>query len=183
MPQQVKLIEREAGGGSRPTTMRRIQYALMTLVVAFMATQAFADSAATYLSVSLHVVPNCRIAITDLAFGAYDPLLSHADTPLDATADLQMLCTKNSQANVVFDFGRNSHGPVRGMIAGAERVNYELFQDASRNKPWGDGENALHVIGSGGREAQRFVVYGRVPAGQEVPPGPYTDIVMATVDF
>ena len=163
--------------------MTRLTRVLMTMAVACLAAPAFADSASTYLNVTLRVVPNCRVAITDLAFGAYDPLLSHAESPLDATADLQMLCTKSAQANVVFDFGRNSVGPVRGMIAGSGRVNYQLFQDASRNKPWGDGENSLHVIGMGGREPQRFVVYGRVPPGQEVPPGPYTDIVMATVDF
>lgn len=135
------------------------------------------------MNVSVRVISNCQIAVTDLAFGAYDPLGDNAQHALDATADVRMLCSRNAQANVMLDFGRNSRTLVRSMVAGPDRINYELFQDSSRTKPWGDGENALHVFGVGGREAQRFVVYGRVSSGQEVPPGAYTDVVMATVDF
>lgn len=170
------------GDEGRHNTMR-VKLSLMVIAMACTAGQALADSSSTYMSVSVQVLANCQIAVTDLAFGAYDPLLGNAEHELDATADVRMLCTKNSQANIVLDYGRNSRGAVRGMAAGADRVSYELYQDASRNRLWGGTENSLHIIGVGGREAQRFVVYGRVPPGQEVPPGAYSDVIMATVDF
>ncbi|GAC1395141.1 MAG: spore coat U domain-containing protein [Thermoanaerobaculia bacterium] len=163
--------------------MRTLKQTLTAAVMLLAATPLLAESSSAFLSVSMTVLPNCQIAVTDLAFGAYDPLLANAKASLDATADLRMLCTRNAHANVVFDYGRNSRGALRGMAAGSERVGYELYQDSSRTKPWGSGENALHVIGVGGREPQRFVVYGRVSGGQEVPPGAYSDVVLATVDF
>ena len=158
-------------------------YALILLATLCAPLSAMADSSSTYLSVSLTVAPNCQIAVTDLAFGAYDPLIANAERELDATADVRMLCTKNAQASIGLDFGRNNQGVLRSMTAGPDRVLYQLFQDASRQKLWGFGENALHIIGVGGREPQRYVVYGRVAGGQEVPPGAYTDVVLATVDF
>ena len=156
----------------------------MVLAMLCVCTQAIAQQkASTYLTVSVRVVPNCHIAITDLSFGAYDPLQDNATQPLDATADVRMRCTKNSQANIVLDYGRSARGEFRTMTAGRDTVNYELFQDASRSKPWGMGEHSLRIISAGGTDPQRFTVYGRVSAGQEVPPGAYTDIVLATVDF
>lgn len=153
------------------------------LVLLLAAANVFGASATAYLNVSLTVMPNCRVSVTDLSFGAYDPLLANADQPLDATADFDMLCTKQAQAKIKFDYGRNPQGETRGMTLGPDRVNYGLFQDSSRTKPWADGENGLYVVAAGGRAPQRYVVYGRVPPGQEVPPGAYNDIVMATVDF
>jgi len=161
----------------------RLKQIIIALLAVCATQTAFGASASAYLGVSLTVVPNCQVAVNDLQFGTYDPLLANAAQPLDATADLNMLCTKEAQATIRFDFGRNALGPVRGMAAGTDRVTYNLFQDSSRTTPWADGEHALHVVGSGGRTPQRYVIYGRVSPGQEVPPGAYNDVVMATVDF
>lgn len=156
---------------------------MIAVLTAFAAAKGFAASATTYLSVTLTVQPNCQVAVTDLHFGSYDPLLVNAEQPLDATADLTMLCTNHAQATIKIDYGRNPLGLNRTMIFGSDRVTYSLFQDPSRTRLWADGENGMHVTGAGGRAPQRYVVYGRVAAGQEVPPGGYTDVVMATVDF
>ena len=164
-------------------TQLRARLLLIAMLTLSAAASAFGASASVYLNVSLTVVPNCQVTVTDLQFGSYDPLIGNATTPLDATADLGMLCTNGAQATIRFDYGRSHLGLNRGLSSGTDRVDYSLFQDSSRTKPWADGENGLHVVASGGRTPQRYIVYGRVPAGQEVPPGAYTDIVMATVDF
>ena len=161
-------------------SLKRFTIAVLALCAA---QTALAASATTYLNVSLMVQPVCQVSVTDLQFGSYDPLLANAQQPLDATADLNMLCTRQAQATVRFDYGHNGQGTTRGLASGADRVTYNLFQDSSRTTLWADGENALHVVGEGGRAPQRFVIYGRVTAGQEVPPGAYNDVVMATVDF
>ncbi len=147
------------------------------------AASAWAGSATTFMQVSLNVVPNCRLSVTDLSFGNYDPLLGNADRPLDGAAQLQMVCTKNSQASIMFDSGEHGVASTRGMVLGSDRVSYDLFRDSARTERWADSADALHVTGTGSRNPQQFTVFGRVPAGQEVSAGAYSDIVTATVDF
>jgi spore coat protein U-like protein len=147
------------------------------------AASAWAGSATTFMQVSVNVVPNCRLSITDLAFGNYDPLLDNADRPLDGAAQLQMVCTKNSQASVMFDSGQHGVGSNRGMVLGSDRVSYDLFRDSARTQHWADSADALHVTGTGSRDPQQFTVFGRVPGGQAVGAGAYSDIVTASVDF
>lgn len=144
---------------------------------------AWAGSTMTFLQVSVTVVPNCRVSVTDLAFGNYDPLLANIEQPLDGSAQLQMVCTKNSQATVMFDAGRNGVASSRVMTMGTERVSYDLFRDSARTQRWGDGTDAIHVVGTGNPNPLQFTVFGRVPPGQEVGAGSYSDIVTATVDF
>lgn len=163
--------------------MKRATVVSAALLLLLAAKSAFGATASAFLNVSLNVLPNCQVVVTDLHFGSYDPLVGNASQPLDATADLNLLCTRQAQATIKFDYGRNLLGAYRGMMSGSDRVSYNLFLDPSRTRLWADGENGLHVVGAGGRSPQRYVVYGRVPAGQEVPPGAYNDIVMATLDF
>lgn len=59
---------------------------------------------------------------------------------------------------------------------------YELYQDASRSKVWGnDGDALLSATGTGLAETK--TVYVRVPQNQNVPAGTYTDTIIATVSF
>ena len=41
----------------------------------------------------------------------------------------------------------------------------------------------LTIPAAPSRAARTFTVYGRVPAGQDVVAGPYTDTVVATINF
>ena len=149
------------------------------LLAALLATRpAAAASESVQLQVSVQVVPNCRILVTDLAFGAYDPLMQHAAQPLDGTADMSVLCTKALRASVLFNNGSNA----RSMRSVDGSLSYALFSDASRTKTWGMGADAVQVIGTGSTP-NRLTVYGRVPGAQVVPAGWYTDAVTATVDF
>jgi spore coat protein U-like protein len=153
----------------------------ITLVAAslFAASAASASSTASRLDVSAVVVANCRVTVSALNFGAYDPLGQHSIRDLDAAADLTMTCTRSSPATIVLGSGN----PVRTLIAAGQRVNYQLYQDEGRTRVWGADGDSLHIISTGISAPQRFVVYGRIPSGQEVVSGIYTDVVTATVDF
>jgi spore coat protein U-like protein len=136
------------------------------------------------IDVSATVVPNCRIDLTPLRFGSYDPLGMHSNAYLDASTDILLTCTRNSRATVVMDEGRGSAPgrDSRGLLFGNDRLDYQIFTNSERTEIWGRGSRAVHVS-SQQSARQRLTVYGRIPAGQEVPSGTYFDVVTATVDF
>jgi len=141
-----------------------------------------AASSTAPLEVSAEVASNCRIAISNLAFGKYDPLAQHATTELDASAAVTMLCTRSSRASINIDFGRNAVGASRGLAGGTQHVSYQLYQDSGRTREWGRGDG-LQFVSQGIHKPQELTLYGRIPPGQEVASGVYTDVVTATVDF
>jgi spore coat protein U-like protein len=68
------------------------------------------------------------------------------------------------------------------MASGSQNLSYELYRDASRSSRWERG-NVLALRAEGVFTPTAFAVYGRIPAGQVVPAGAYSDTVTATVDF
>jgi spore coat protein U-like protein len=162
---------------------RRIGAApLLAALVAFAAFSARAENRFTTLLVRSSVTSNCRIAVSDLSFAAYDPLLVHASSGLDATAILTVTCTKGITVNVLVDDGSHEAAGVRRMASGSQNLSYELFRDASRSSRWERG-NAFALRAEGVFTPTALGVYGRIPAGQVVPAGAYSDTVTATVDF
>ena len=143
---------------------------------------ARAESRFSTLLVRSDVVPNCRVAVSSLSFGVYDPLVTHAGSTLDATAAVSVTCTKGITANVLMDDGSHGESGGRRMASGSESVGYQLYRDASRSLPWERGD-AQVLRGEGVFVPTTLRVYGRVPSGQVVVAGAYSDTVTATVDF
>lgn len=148
------------------------------------ATSLHAASSSAPLDVSAEVAPNCVIAISNLAFGKYDPLGQNANQQLDAAAEVTMVCTRSSRASVTIDGGRNPIGSSRTLAGSSQHIAYQLFRDAGRTQQWMGGvADGLQVVSQGIHKPQQLTVYGRIPPGQEVISGAYTDVVTATVDF
>jgi spore coat protein U-like protein len=139
---------------------------------------------------------SCTVAAAGVSFGAYDISLA---TPTDSTGQITVTCSygapgaaaaANFQASLSAG-GSGSYTP-RQMASGPARLNYNLFLDAARNSIWGDGlagtglaTGELRVgpgVGNGTRTVQ-FPIYGRVPAQQAVPMGPYSDTIVVTLTF
>lgn len=132
------------------------------------------------VQVSVRVVPNCRITVTDLSFGSYDPLVEHASRNLDGTALVRVTCTKNERASVLME---ERGGPLRTLRSGSNELAYGIYSDSSRTSVWGTGGNAVQLSFEDGSDPRELTVYGRIPPGQVVPAGMYLDSVTATVDF
>ncbi len=147
------------------------------------ATALHAASTTAPLEVRAEVTSNCRIAISSLAFGAYDPLAQHATQQLDAAADVTMLCTRESRVSIYIDAGRNAIGETRSLSGGSQHVVYQLYRDQERTQAWGGGAESLQLVSEGVQKPKQFTLYGRIPPGQEVASGVYTDVVTATVNF
>lgn len=136
------------------------------------------------LTVSAEVVSNCVIATSNLAFGQYDPLAQNATQELSASANVSMLCTRATSAAVTLDSGRNFVGASRTLAGSSQHVSYQLFRDAGRTQEWGGGvSGGIQFTSEGIHKPQQVTLYGRIPPGQEVISGMYTDVVTATVDF
>jgi spore coat protein U domain-containing protein, fimbrial subunit CupE1/2/3/6 len=167
-------------------TMRTLRNIMAFAASLVLATALQANTSSAPLNVTAEVASNCVIATSNLAFGAYDPLVQNATQQLDASAGVSVLCTRSSRATVSIDSGRNSIGSSRTLAGGSQHVSYQLFRDADRTQEWGGGGGAAdsqQIVSEGIHKPQQLTVYGRIPPGQEVASGVYTDLVTATVDF
>ena len=152
------------------------------------ATSILADGgqATAKMDVTALVSSNCRMTLTPLSFGTYDPLGANATQELDATATLSLTCTKDSIATVAIDRGQNPTGGnlTRRLAAGDQRLDYEIYRDAARTQTWSVGTGALRYVSAAGiTSTSELMVYGRIPSGQDVASGNYNDVVTAKVDF
>ena len=171
----------------KKTNIRYIAFAIAAMVL-LTAGSAFAGTATSNMAVSATVSANCTITAGALAFGAYDPIVANASTPLPGSATLTVACTNGSGTTITLDQGLNPAGgstnaaPLRQMASGGNFLSYSLFQDNGLTVPWGNtaGTGAAYT-GTG--VSGSVTVYGQVAAGQNVPAGTYNDTVVATITF
>lgn len=156
---------------------------------ALLAPPATAGTATDNLTVSATVSDNCSISTSAVAFGAYDPIVSHAASALEGTGTVTITCTTGASAAITLGQGSNADAgstdadPARRMYDGtANYLSYTLYSDAGRTTEWGN-DAATDVEETGNGAAQVKTVYGSVDAAQNVPAASYTDTVVATVTF
>jgi spore coat protein U-like protein len=165
-------------------TMKQTRTILSFAACLVLATSLHAGTNSAPLTVSADVVSNCVIATSNLAFGQYDPLAANANQAADASASLNVVCTRNTGATISLDSGRNPVGSSRTLAGSSQHVSYQLYRDAGRTQAWGGGNDGiLQFVSEGVHKPQQVTLYGRIPPGQEVASGLYTDVVTATVDF
>ena len=169
------------------TTAVGVLTAMLALAMLAVAKDSTAASqASANLEVSAVVVANCRFTLTGLNFGSYDPLGAHQTADLDATATVALSCTRGSQAAISMNGGRApvSGTALRALTASDSVLQYQIFRDSNRRDVWATGADALRFQATAAAGSRHeFIVYGRIPGGQEVAAGMYTDVVTATVDF
>jgi spore coat protein U-like protein len=144
---------------------------------------ALAGSATANLAVSATVNNNCTISTVAVSFNPYDPLSA---TPDDSTGgSVTITCTKNSAPTIGLGFGQHeSPTGQANMSDGTNPLMYALYKDAPGGAAWGNSGVALLTPPATPSKAPRtYTVYGRIPAGQDVPSGTYNDLVVATVNF
>ena len=134
------------------------------------------------MPVRIELVANCTVSAADLSFGAY---ASNSPAPVQGQTSIQLLCGPGAVAEVSLDAGTGPGGNTsrRSMEqdAGGTRLDYDLFQDPARTIHWGDrsGVDTLEVQTTGA--PQTVPVYGRIPGGQRVREGTYSDTITVRV--
>jgi spore coat protein U-like protein len=153
-------------------------------LLAGLAAPAQAQTSTSGVTVSAIVGKNCSITTTPVNFGSYDPVVAQAASPLDGTGSVTVTCTRGAGTRIDLGLGSNPSGATRRMQGGSDFLAYELYQNAGRTVVWRSGATAGQTIAAAPNKNPRtFIVYGRVPAGQDVAAGAYNDIVLATVNF
>lgn len=129
----------------------------------------------------------CTVSATGVAFGAYDTL---SPVPDDSAGDITAVCHPSVQSpEVALSAGLSGTYAPRTMSSGAATLGYNLYTSAAYNIVWGDGVGGTATVTLTGGTVQagqrtfNRAIYGRIPAGQAVPAGTYTDIIMVTVTF
>jgi spore coat protein U-like protein len=144
-----------------------------------------------FLVVALLALPghclaqSCSVRVIALQFGDYNPLSPLA---VDSTADVYVTCDPSIPYSIALDAGANSGGSFdprkMTMIGGFSYMAYNIFRDPGRIEIWGDGRNNTFTnIGVGTGVESHFTAYGRLPGGQNVPVGLYSDSLSVLVEW
>ncbi|MGR9085693.1 MAG: Csu type fimbrial protein [Gammaproteobacteria bacterium] len=168
-----------AGPGSgSPSAGRRVGAAILALAMSGAADSVYGAS--------------CSVStIGDISFGVYDVFSPGAN---DATGKINVLCEDILVIGVTYTIllstGASGSYAPRAMSDGSgHTLDYNLYTDANRVTPvWGDGTggtgtvSGIFGIGLFSRNRDHDV-YGRIPAGQNVNVGNYSDTITVTVNY
>ena len=130
---------------------------------------------------------DCSVASTNMHFGAYDVF---SNVSKDSTGTISVDCDEAPPPIVVIRIGPsfNSGGfKPRQMrhTTRPDRLNYNLFTDSSMSVIWGDGTQGTATVSNKVTKNKLWVktVYGRIPAGQDVSVGTYSETVSVTITW
>lgn len=131
---------------------------------------------------------SCSATTTDASFGTYDPT---ATASTDTSGTISINCTGIvalfGTVETAASAGSSGDAVQRTMRQGVNSLNYNLYIDPARSIVFGDGTgstqtitrplNGLLIFG------QSVFFYGRIPAGQRVTAGTFTDSIVITVTY
>jgi len=136
---------------------------------------------------------SCTTSATGPAFGIYNPL---AGAALDSNGNIQVTCTLLSggtttvSPQVRLSMGSSSTFTPRTMISGTQKLNYNIYFSNAYSQIWGDGTGGtfygvatLTLTTFGPTQQATGVLYGQIPAGQDVGAGSYLDTIVVTVTY
>jgi spore coat protein U-like protein len=120
----------------------------------------------------------CTVSATAVNFGGYD---ISSGSPVNSTGTIGVACTPPVATVVKLDAGLNSGGNFnpRKMSGSGNYIEYNLYTDAACTMIWGDGTGNTFTQSGG----SNILVYGKLPALQNVRPGAYSDSVTVIVEF
>jgi spore coat protein U domain-containing protein, fimbrial subunit CupE1/2/3/6 len=131
-----------------------------------------------------HAQASCTISATSVNFGNYNVFNG---TAVDSTGTITFRCNSSAfNISVSLTDGAATTFNPRTMIKGAEKLNYNLYRNSARTTIWGDGTGGTQQYTNANPPNNSNVtltVYGRVPAGQDVSAGAYSDTVTAVINF
>ena len=155
------------------------RWAVPLLAVAASITMpASAGTDTDQLTITATVLSGCALSGGSLTFGQY---VSGQTADLDAVGQINYTYYVGD-LKFELDGGTAASVTNRQMAAGAARLRYQLYRNATRTAVWGAGTDAhavLLLIPQNGR----VDVYGRILGGQGVAAGTYTDTVNITLTF
>lgn len=156
--------------------MKLIKYAVMSLASFSVSAYSMADRKSPQFQVKIQVVEICNVgtgSTSDLDFGS----VTRNEQNLRTSGSLNVHCTNGTPYSIAL----KSHGTLKHNNDASIQIPYQLYQDASMSKKWGDiVEDRFSHQGTG--QIQNITIWGLVP-NTNVPAGQYTDNVTATITY
>lgn len=121
---------------------------------------------------------NCAVSPESLSFGVYDVFSNSAS---DTAATITVACDAETAFEIALGSGAGTVA-ARTMAAGTDTMAYNLYIDPQRTRVWGEGSGASDTVSAVAAQGY-FTVYARAPAGQNLRPGIYVDVVSVTVTY
>jgi spore coat protein U-like protein len=156
----------------------RSSFVALAALIAF-AASAMAVTVTSTLNVRVVVQPACTVSGATLDFGSYT---SGQAGVLNGFSEIAYSNCAAAQLRFQLDGGANGTTTARKLGNGSGGLlNYAIFRDSARTQNFGQGTEARLVTPTTGTGT--VSVFGRIPAGQAVAAGTYTDTVVITLDF
>jgi spore coat protein U-like protein len=135
-------------------------------------------------------ISGCTINTSPIRFGNYDPFLS---TPSDTAGTITINCTSDVVKAILTLSQSSTSGsfnPRQMKCSGrTDLLNYNIYTDIARTIIFGNGTGGTGDIGlkrPTGPPApwsQMIDIYGRIPPGQNVSVGSYSDTITLTINW
>jgi spore coat protein U-like protein len=126
----------------------------------------------------------CTISTTPVVFGTYNVFSA---APVDSTGTIAYRCNGGARGVMItMTRGQSVAFVPRELQKGLETLSYNLFRDAARTSIWGDfsaGTSAYIDTNPPNNQDIAVTVYGRIPPGQDISAGSYSDTVTVEVNF
>ena len=127
----------------------------------------------------------CTISTLPITFGNYDVFTT---VDLDSASTVTVSCDQRVRVEVAIGSSSHSGGfEPRQMkhISGTDLLDYNLYTRANRNRIWGDGTGNTRTLSQRVRNNRptNLSVYGRIPAGQDISVGQYSDTLVVTINY
>lgn len=127
----------------------------------------------------------CGVSATNIDFGDYDVF---SPSPTDSTGSVTIVCdeTPPPAVTILLSPSANSGGfNPRQMkdLLGSDLLNYNIYTKSNMSMIWGDGTSGTDTVSKRVNRNNPWVetLYLRIPAGQNVPAGPYGDNITITI--
>jgi spore coat protein U-like protein len=138
--------------------------------------------------VTATVSDSCSVTASDLVFGIYN---TTALIDTTATSTVTVNCTLLTPYTITLDAGIGTGAAydtgriMTGSPNTSETLNYNLYTDVVNTTVWGDGSTggSGDVAGVGTGLDIPHIVYGTIPAGQNVKPQDYSDTITVTLTY
>jgi spore coat protein U-like protein len=126
-----------------------------------------------------------QVTATNLNFGNYN---ASSGTPTTSTMTVTVRCQNAADTLPAFvaslSKGTSPTYTPRQMAFGANRLDYNIFNQNTYVTIWGDGTGGtLTRSYGGGGNAAAGTGFGRITTGQYVTPGVYTDTITVTITY
>ncbi len=137
-----------------------------------------------------HALLGCSVSALPMSFVAYNPA---SGSDRDASTSVTVSCIDIILPNTPYELTLSSGGSgdinnrEMSSIGTSDTLAYQIYTDATYTQVWGDNTTGVSISGTvvsllvTGADTQ--FIYGRIPGGQFVESGIYSDNLIITVTY